>query len=63
MKGRVCISNQEGLHENCAVPTDRLHTLLLLTAEILKRFEQHSCVQKPHPHGLKHRKACAMPSI
>lgn len=63
MKGGVCISNQEGPHENCAVLTVRTHTLLLLRAEISKCFEQHSSAQKPHLHGVKHRKAHAMSSL
>lgn len=49
VKGRVCISNQEGPHKNGVALTDRLHTLLLLRAEILKHFEQDSNAQKPHP--------------
>lgn len=47
MKGRECIGNQEGPHKNCVALTDRLHTLLLLRAEILKHFEQDSSAQKP----------------
>lgn len=55
MKGRVCLSDQEGCHENCP--------LLLLRAEILELSEQHSCAQTPLPHRVKHRQAQGMKSI